>query len=209
MVEVLIVIAIIAILSTIIVIAFTNAQVKARDSWRRADVQTISNALQAYHRDTKEWVIHGVGTTNDERYTGWISGAGGTGTGYFNLTGPGNTDSYAKKSIADALVERKFLIQELRDPRMISGNYSDTVDPSTYEYFTYVVYECPCESSLCDLLFRGKILDRKGLVVYAKVENETQQDTESMAEVVNGPGRCNVANPGSGHLNMDYVTEIK
>lgn len=53
LIELLIVIAIIGILATIIIIAYTNAQAKARDNKRKADIQAISSAVEMYYVDKK------------------------------------------------------------------------------------------------------------------------------------------------------------
>ncbi len=52
LVELLVVITIIAILSTIGITIFSGTQVAARDGKRRADVDAISNALEAHYKDT-------------------------------------------------------------------------------------------------------------------------------------------------------------
>ena len=119
LVEILIVISIIAILATIIIISFINAQAKSRDSKRRADVRTIANALQAYHLGSKIWFIPGTGQH-------------GEGYGWFNYENP--ADNYPK-SIAHGLEEGKFLISAPRDPKM-------TNDTDATDYFQYMVYPC-------------------------------------------------------------------
>lgn len=52
LVELLVVISIIAILSVIGITIFTGAQKNARDSRRRADVDSISKALEVHYGDT-------------------------------------------------------------------------------------------------------------------------------------------------------------
>lgn len=50
-VELLIVIVVIAILAAITIIAYNGIQQRGRDSARKADFQTLQNALESYHSD--------------------------------------------------------------------------------------------------------------------------------------------------------------
>ena len=56
LVELLIVISIIGILSTIVYINWSNAQLKARDNKRKADLQAVSSALVLYYADNKYFI---------------------------------------------------------------------------------------------------------------------------------------------------------
>jgi prepilin-type N-terminal cleavage/methylation domain-containing protein len=184
LVEILVVITIITILATIIIISIVNAQAKSRDSKRRADVRTIANALQAYHLDTKSWLVQGLLAPVG---TGHISSGASTGTGWFNRTGNG-TD-YSIKSIATALVERKFLIEELKDPKMTNNN--DITDN-----FQYVVSECPSGTITTPF-------NRNGLAVYAKLEHPNQQDNDGITEEQNrGSAACNIP------AEMDFIVTV-
>lgn len=55
LVELLIVIAILAILSTLGVANFTSARIKARDIGRKSDLQTIAKSLEAYVNDHRTY----------------------------------------------------------------------------------------------------------------------------------------------------------
>jgi prepilin-type N-terminal cleavage/methylation domain-containing protein len=55
LIELLIVIAVISILSSIIYINWSNAQKRARDNKRKADLQSVSSALSLYYADKKEY----------------------------------------------------------------------------------------------------------------------------------------------------------
>jgi len=68
MVEVLVVIAIIGILSTLGIRSFTSSQIKSRDLRRKADLTSIAKTLEAYLND------YGSYPSNDE--TGKIMGCG-------------------------------------------------------------------------------------------------------------------------------------
>ncbi len=56
LIELLIVISIIGILSTIVYINWSNAQLKARDNKRKADLQAVSSALVLYYADNKNYI---------------------------------------------------------------------------------------------------------------------------------------------------------
>lgn len=55
LIELLIVISIIGILSTLVYVNWANAQLKARDNKRKADLQAISGALTLYYTDSKHF----------------------------------------------------------------------------------------------------------------------------------------------------------
>lgn len=104
LIELLVVIAIIAILASIIVLSYANAQTKARDNKRRADVQAIASAFQIHYQDTKQWYIPGTGYA-------------GNGYGWFN-----RENGVYTKSIAHGLEEGQYLTSEPKDPLMKDGS---------------------------------------------------------------------------------------
>jgi len=57
MIELLIVIVILAILTTIGLGSFASSQIKSRDSRRKADLQNIAKALEVYYNDKGEYPI--------------------------------------------------------------------------------------------------------------------------------------------------------
>lgn len=74
LVELLVVISIIALLSVVGLVVFTNVQKNARDARRNADVEAISTALEAHYGDT------GCGATANSYCaveTTWFAGGGG------------------------------------------------------------------------------------------------------------------------------------
>lgn len=193
LVELLIVITIITILATIIVISFVNAQAKSRDGKRRADVRTIANALQAYHMDTKSWRV--LGPPPDNAGTGFVVGGLPRGFGWFNKTGTGA--NYPAKSIAVALVERKFLIEALKDPKMTNNN--DITDN-----FQYYIWYCPSDISL------GDFANYNGLAVLAKLESPNQQDEDSMTEESNKGSKGCITRPpmGGDGSSMNFIVTV-
>ncbi|MFA7244434.1 MAG: prepilin-type N-terminal cleavage/methylation domain-containing protein [Patescibacteria group bacterium] len=60
LIELLVVVAIIGILATIIIISYTNAQAKARDNKRKADIQAIAAAIEAFHADRRVYPYDAV-----------------------------------------------------------------------------------------------------------------------------------------------------
>lgn len=202
LIELLVVITIIAILSTITYVVYINAQAKARDSKRRADVQTIANALQVYHIETKSWLVQGPPPENAG--TGYVSEFGSTGTGWFNKVGDGTPFGYSPKSIAAALVERKFLIEELKDPNMTLGD--DQMGNPLGQRFQYMVYECPDEISGGGGL---SPLNRAGLSVYALLEHPSLDDQAAITEEYNRPVsvRCDVINPVDNN-SMSFMVKV-
>jgi len=127
LIELLIVIAIIAILATIVSVSYVNAQKKARDNRRRADVNSIASALQVYHADNKIWYIPG-------------SGSGGLGIGYYSSTYTPNIP------IHDALEQSGYLNPAPRDP-LYPQRGTNCVNGSTC-LFDYMVYRCSGDSGL-------------------------------------------------------------
>lgn len=116
LIELLIVIAIIAILATIIIISYVNAQKKARDNRRKADIQTIASAYQIYNQETKAWYIPGTGSS-------------GGGQGWFNYE---NGTTYPK-SMARGLEEGGYISKAPWDPLQKDGNDTST----SYRYMKY------------------------------------------------------------------------
>ena len=57
LVELMIVITVIAILSTIAVVSFTRVQKQARDTKRKSDIRALATALQAYYTEKNQYVV--------------------------------------------------------------------------------------------------------------------------------------------------------
>lgn len=125
LIELLIVIAIIAILATIVTVSYAGAQKKARDNRRRADVQSISSALQVNYTENKIWYIPG-------------SGSGGIGIGYYSSNYSTGTATYL--SIHDALEQSGYLNPAPTDP-LYPKRGTGCVNGSTC-LFDYMVYRC-------------------------------------------------------------------
>lgn len=71
-VELLIVVVVIAILAAISLVAYTNIQQRARDSQRKADLKTISTAVNLYYADNGNYPMS----------NGWCTQISNTSAGY-------------------------------------------------------------------------------------------------------------------------------
>lgn len=89
LVELLVVITIIAVLSVVGITIFSGTQAKARDSRRKADIDSISKAIEVNFNQTSggypagldTWFSSGKAPTDPStgsNYTGWPNGAGKT-----------------------------------------------------------------------------------------------------------------------------------
>lgn len=74
LVELLVVISIIAILSTVGFTTYTQAQVVARDSRRKEDLKAIQGALESYYQVNRTYPQSGGGWWYSNRSQPWISG---------------------------------------------------------------------------------------------------------------------------------------
>ncbi len=68
LIELMIVITVIAILITIAVVSFTRVQKQARDARRKAELRSISQAVQAYYVDNGSYPANGSALTTPVSY---------------------------------------------------------------------------------------------------------------------------------------------
>lgn len=124
LVELLIVIIVIGILSSIVLVTFNGTQARARDTRRIADLQNIAEAIGSYR------VKYG-----NDISTGSTCGENGNGSGWFNYTGGTYT-----KSILTCLTERGYLSQDIIDPfgcKTTTEAVSSTCKRQGYAYMKY------------------------------------------------------------------------
>lgn len=60
MIELIIIVTIIGILSSIMIVSYGNVQAKSRDSRRKADIEALAGAVQMYKTDYKKYPVLGV-----------------------------------------------------------------------------------------------------------------------------------------------------
>lgn len=118
-VELLVVIAVIGILATISIVAYSGVQARARDSLRKDDLATIKKAMLLYHMDHGDYIEAGSGC-----------GYNGDGQGWFNYSG----GSYPA-SIASCLTSGRYTDKDMIDP---TGGKTSTPTAG----FTYMKYNC-------------------------------------------------------------------
>lgn len=123
LVELIVVLIVIGILSSIVLVTFNNAQAKSRDTRRIADLNNIAEAIGSYRAKYSNDISTGSGC-----------GYQGNGSGWFNYTGTSYT-----KSILTCLTEKGYLSNNVIEPY----NCTSTTDPSSdckkqgYAYMKY------------------------------------------------------------------------
>lgn len=75
LIELLVVVGIIATLSAVIMVGYTQSKQKSRNSRRASDISSVTNALQLYYDDKNSVPVNvngGAGCTLGETYTGQV-----------------------------------------------------------------------------------------------------------------------------------------
>lgn len=129
LVEMLVVLAIISLLSSIVFVGVQGFRAKARDSRRISDLNQIRTALVMYNTTYGNWIEAVVPACSGQNWCGY--GSSGTGNGYFNLT---NGGAYLKSTVR-CLIDPGFLSAEIIDP---SGGRSGA---GSYFYMKYTCTE--------------------------------------------------------------------
>lgn len=167
LVELLVVIVIIAILTTLVMFAYGNAQKNSRDNKRKSDLQAIGAAYLMHYQETKRWWFLGSelqkvqpGDTNIGPNT--REGYSPVGVGAFNFEN--NTANSYIVSIVDALNGLGYLSSRPRDPLM---TVTDDVTPSNSKASQYRKFYCQwlnTDSSAIDPTIHG-------IVLFARLED--------------------------------------
>ncbi len=141
LIEVLMVIAIIGVLSSIVLVSVSGVTKKARDAIRKSDLDQISNALEIYQ------------TSHDGRYPA-ISGTFETSMGICNPVSNCTGDNWDQTS---------NLIKDLRNKEHIEIMV-DPINKGDY----YYIYDVDCTGGVCDSyqlqakLEDGTVITRSG-----------------------------------------------
>ncbi|MDO8443911.1 MAG: type II secretion system protein [bacterium] len=111
LVELLVVIGIIGILSTVGIISYNGTQKVARDNQRKSDLQAIATAYKIHFQDKKSWID-----------------SSGISNGWFNYPVGG-------KSMANSLAQDGYISKAPRDPLITSD--SDYKTPKASQYLKW------------------------------------------------------------------------
>jgi prepilin-type N-terminal cleavage/methylation domain-containing protein len=106
LIELLIVVGIIGILASIVIVNLEQAKAKARDTERKANLNSISRALESHYSSNGTYVVAGTG-------------ASGTGSGWFSYVGSGYP-----VSVAQGLVNLGHFPVPLVDPSGNTASYT-------------------------------------------------------------------------------------
>jgi len=157
LIELLVVIGIIGILAAVIVTNYSNAQKQARDSSRKASVETLASAFAMYKADNKTYNLTGKGC-------GYSTGDG---NGWVNFS---DNDPARPISIGTYLKNNGYLSAPLIDPRCDGETDTSCVVNSTrYDYMTF---------NNCT----GSVLAS----IYARLELPSDGDTAAVPAGCNG-----------------------
>lgn len=153
LVELLVVIGIIGILSTVGIISYNGTQKVARDNQRKSDLQAIGTAYKMHYQDKKAWSFNaaelsGINPT--------ATSEGNGGQGWFNY----QTGSY-KVSMANALTTLGYLTKAPRDP-LIPDDSTFYLSAKASQYLKYF---CTISGST------------KGIILFSRLENSTSVAT--------------------------------
>lgn len=138
LVEILLVVAIIGVLSTLVLINVGGYTKKARDSQRLSDMRQIQNALEQYY-------------TFNFSYPGPVSSWGeGTTCGGWDTSQ--NDDDNDGRSWLEPLIDKAFMKTVPKDPTALSGGSC-----GGYRYYRYTAGSYGCSASRGDFFVLGVI----------------------------------------------------
>ena len=148
LIELMVVISIIGLLSSIILASLNAARAKARDIRRMQDLNQIRTAMFLYYDTNKNWIETGSGCG----YSSDGSLGNSTGNGFFNYT----SVTYPK-SIVQCLIDASALSTEIIDP---TGGRSESNPTNNI----YAYMKCHCNTP-------------RKVYIYAKLETKAQDAT--------------------------------
>lgn len=204
LIELLIVVAIIAVLITLVAFGYANAQKSSRDNKRKSDLQAIGAAYLMHYQETKRWNFN-----NDELRkipgfeTTTVAAEGSSGQGWFNY----DTGTYPI-SMAQALNSLGYMTSMPRDP-LVSSNTSGTSGSGGRQYMKYYCYWLNSAGDAVDTTVKH------GIVLFAKLEDAGSIATPYSVDPNPSLQRC-MANATTTLLTyrnttnqMNYALEVK
>lgn len=161
LIELLIVVAIIAILVTLVAFGYANAQKSSRDNKRKSDLQAIGAAYLMHYQETKRWYFNNTELQKiDSTTTAVYEGSNGSGQGWFNYD---NAASSYIISMSRALNELGYMNSTPRDPQINSDStYSNG---SARQYMKYYCYWLNDAGTAVDTTVKH------GIVLFARLED--------------------------------------
>jgi prepilin-type N-terminal cleavage/methylation domain-containing protein len=161
-VELLVVIAVVAILATITLVSYRNVQAKARDTERKTEVQAIADGIKLYRLKNGNDIQNGSGCGSSGNGQGWFAYE----TGAAPYT----------KSILTCLKEAGYLDGDMIDPsNCVTTSVAapgTTCKPTGY---TYMKYTCT---------YQGQTVS----AIYARLE--TEDHTSDLDNFDGGANTC-------------------
>jgi prepilin-type N-terminal cleavage/methylation domain-containing protein len=149
LVELLVVIAIIGLLSSVVLVSLNINRMKARDARRMHDLDQIRTALVMYYDKYGNYMEDGSGC-----------GRNGTGTGWFNFSGPYYGNDYVK-AMSKCLKDEGITQSEIIDP---SGARLTDINWVPYTGHSYMKYHCTVNG-------------KKVVYIYASLETKPLSNT--------------------------------
>jgi type II secretory pathway pseudopilin PulG len=117
-VELLVIIGVIGVLSTVGLVAYNGVQARARDTTRMSDLDRVADALAVYESENATYLEAGSGCGANGNGQGWLTYEGG---------------AYVK-SITNCLKDAGYLPDTVKDP---SGGNGTSTPASGYAYMKY------------------------------------------------------------------------
>jgi prepilin-type N-terminal cleavage/methylation domain-containing protein len=124
LIELMVAITILAVVSSIGFVTYSNSQIAARDGKRKQDLRAISTALELYYQTNKRYPCTGSDVwVNSSSGGNWITDIEGN-----SVTGESCGDT------VDKPIDSIYINIMPKDPKNTGGNYPPLQTTSTYTY---------------------------------------------------------------------------
>lgn len=140
LIELLVVISIIAILTAVVIVSYTNIQQKGRDGKRKADITLIQQGLELYFQNVGHYPPYDAGPPVNE-YVGWCtiintSNGGWKADVYDKLVVPGYIKQIPKDPIYPGVAGDYFYKKTAKGHYQLGAVLENTNDPdiSTFNF---------------------------------------------------------------------------